>query len=414
MWRDKERIEFGQDLPDEIKDSVRASAAFLAVMSPNYWRSDWCAQERKIFLDRPEDQLRVGRRHRFLKLVRRPWRGNVQEGFQERLKEVRFFEEGVEYVPGTKEFQAKIREAAEGINGLLEAMRRSREAVFVSLLVGDTLQAGRDLQKEFLKQGYDARPEGPLDSGFRDETIEKEMLLPAILSVHLLGTSYDPFTEHVIDLAIRLEKRMVFWLTPGTGKAQDARQRKLIERIRLREKRTAEWELLENGNSRAVIDDILELLKRKTATAPAKSNGQAARVYLLCDPKTDVDGAREIQAQICNQEMMRVELPSISRLGAVKRTDHEKMLRECDGLLLFRKAAPTKWLLETCNDVLFAENKVERATPVRSKAFLVNDPALLAGKIAGVPIIPQTEEFRLSDLEPFLDPLRKRGAYAAD
>jgi hypothetical protein len=89
---------------NQIKDSVEGSAAFLAVMSPNYWRSDWRAQEPQIFLDQPEEQLKVGRRHRFLKLVGRPWRGNVQEGFQERLKEVRFFEDGGEYVPGTKEF----------------------------------------------------------------------------------------------------------------------------------------------------------------------------------------------------------------------------------------------------------------------------------------------------------------------
>jgi hypothetical protein len=65
---------------------------------------------------------------------------------------------------------------------------------------------------------------------------------------------------------------------------------------------------------------------------------------------------------------------------------------------------------ETYSDVLFTEDLVDRAAPVRSKAFLLNDPSLLSGKIQGVPVIPQAGQFRLSDLEPFLAPLRE--AYA--
>ena len=35
IWRDQDRIELGQDLPEEIKDSMKGSAAFLALSPTN-------------------------------------------------------------------------------------------------------------------------------------------------------------------------------------------------------------------------------------------------------------------------------------------------------------------------------------------------------------------------------------------
>jgi hypothetical protein len=51
LWRDERNIRFGQNWVAEIEDGVKRSAAFLAIVSPSYRHSDWCARERKIFLD---------------------------------------------------------------------------------------------------------------------------------------------------------------------------------------------------------------------------------------------------------------------------------------------------------------------------------------------------------------------------
>jgi hypothetical protein len=420
IWEDKNRIRFGQNWSQEIQDGVKGSAAFLAVVSPNYERSDWCARERKLFLEhsKAEGKLKAGRYYRFLKLVRLPWPDNGHEKFHPELQPLTFFdpsgEEAIEFVPGTNEFQAKVREAGQAIKSLLLEMRRGQEAVFIARSAEDTFDASRRLQRELQAQGYNVRPEGPLDEGYSDELIEKQMQ-PAVLNVHVLGAAYDPFAERLIDLAVKLEKRLVFWLTPEAGLSQDDQQQKLIEQIRLEQKQRAQWDLLPDRSLQAVIQHILEMLRPKPAAAPANTNGHSPRVYLLCDSTTaeDTERAREIQAQIRDREHMRVDLPAIPGSG-VKPTDlHEEMLRECDGLLLYRKAAPETWFYQTCNDVLFTEGKVKRERPVRSKAFLVNDPKLLQG-IERVPVIPQAERFQISDLEPFLAPLRKRDAHAAD
>jgi TIR domain len=420
IWRDKDNIRFGQNWREEIGDAVKASAALLAIMSPSYQLSSWCRRECQTFVDHAQagNRYKVGRYYRFLKLVRLPWPDNAHEGFFPELQHVGFFrqmrggEEEIEFTPGTDEFRAKVREAGQAIKCLLLEMRRGREAVFIAGSTDDTLKAAGELRRELRAQAFNARPDGSL-YGYSDDLIEKEMQ-SAVLSVHFLGSNYDPSAGKLIDLAIKLGKRLVLWPTPQGEGTQDTWRKKLIER-KLENKPLVKWDLLDTGSSRDRIQAILGILRDKPAATPAATNGQAPRVYLLCDPTTAEDAvrAREIRAQISDKANMQVDLPSITALGAVVPTDHQKMLRECDGLLLYRNAAPKKWLFETYNDVLFAEDLVDRPTPVRSKAFLLNDPALLSGKIAGVPIIPQTGEFRLSDLEPFLAPLRKGDAHAA-
>src|SRR5262245_12133480 len=51
IWKDEKNIRLGQNWQDEIQDGVKGSAAFLALVSPSYQVSTWCARERKIFLD---------------------------------------------------------------------------------------------------------------------------------------------------------------------------------------------------------------------------------------------------------------------------------------------------------------------------------------------------------------------------
>jgi hypothetical protein len=107
---------------------------------------------------------------------------------------------------------------------------------------------------------------------------------------------------------------------------------------------------------------------------------------------------------------MHVELPLANSPNVSARQDlHEKLLRESDGLLLYRKAAPERWFREAFQDVVFAERLYQRA-PLVSKGFLLNDESALKG-FPG--IFQQSPEFTLKDIELFLAPLRERGAHAA-
>jgi hypothetical protein len=419
IWKDKNNIRFGQNWTDEIHEAIRSSAAFLAILSPSYRNSEWCARERKLFLDEVRTQLKAGSYHRFLKLIKLPWPDDEHEQFHEELEHIDFFKrlqagEGNEYLPGTREFGASVENASWAIASLLREMRRRLEKVFIGASTGDIFHARAELAAELHAQGYVVLPEGPIDSGFAPRLIKKT-IEPAILSVHILGARYDPFDETQIDLAIELEKRVVFWVTRDAETSQDPEQRKLIERIRHGQKQQGRWDLLKSRSDRAVFDEIVGMLRPKAAPPPPKTESGPKQIYLLCDPTTPEDAAlaREIQTQIRQIEKMDVQLPGGDARTVTARSDlHQRLLRESDGLLLCRQAAPEPWLFHTLPDVLYAERLVQRPK-VLSKAFLVNDASILQG-FTGVSVIPQSQPFVLSDLDPFLAPLRKAGSYAAD
>jgi len=415
IWQDQQKIRFGQDWPEQIQLGLHSSAGLLAIVSPNYRRSDWCADERNAFLDhcKTSNQLKVGGYFRFLKVIKTPWPGNDHEEFFKDHQHINFFEHRqtgeviadiTEFVPGTEEFRKRIAQAAQAIGSLLERMRRSREAVFLAGTTRDAFEARKSLGKELHAHGYDVRPDGPIDDGYSSALIKKE-LAPALLSVHILGGQYDPFLEKQIDLALELDQRLVFWFTREAETTQDPRQKQLIEEIRLGKRGTAsEW--LNSRNAQAFAQHLFEKLKpRPQSAAPAAS--AKARIYLLCDPTTpgDADFARDLQAKIEKLEGMTVDLP------APNGGDHQRLLRDSDGLLLYRREAPEQWLRLTAPYVIHAETLIDRLRPCNAKGVLLADPSLLPA--GAVPIFRSSSEFTSSDIEPFLAKLRDRGAHAA-
>src|SRR5262249_26458310 len=89
---------------------------------------------------------------------------------------------------------------------------------------------------------------------------------------------------------------------------------------------------------------------------------------------------------------------------------HQAHLRECDGVLLYRNAAPLRWLLQQAPGVLLAEQILQRP-PLKAKAFLVDQPDVLAG-FPNVFERPTTVDLNI--LEPFLASLRPAGGQHAN
>src|SRR5262249_40187872 len=126
IWQDAKQVRFGQEWTERIQRGLERSAALLAVGSPNYPASQWCDNERDKFLDhcRATNQLKAGSYHRFLKVIKTPWPDNDHEQFYPELEHIDFFEhrrtggeiEDIgELVPGTREFGARIAQAAQAI-----------------------------------------------------------------------------------------------------------------------------------------------------------------------------------------------------------------------------------------------------------------------------------------------------------
>src|SRR5215470_9689498 len=81
VWQDKNKLLTGQNIPEELDKAIRASAAFIAVLSRNYPASKWCEKELAAFLDEAEkkDGLETGGYGRLLKVIKYPWVGNAHE-----------------------------------------------------------------------------------------------------------------------------------------------------------------------------------------------------------------------------------------------------------------------------------------------------------------------------------------------
>ena len=163
------------------------------------------------------------------------------------------------------------------------------------------------------------------------------------------------------------------------------------------------WALLESRSTVALLQDLLGLLlpgRPTTVTAEDVSS----RVYLLCDPTTPEDAAfaRDVQERIRTQEHMQVELPQVPSDAMSPAAQHDRLLAECDGLLVYREKAPEKWYSRNLADLLTAEHR-SRTRALRSKVLLVGGAPVA---LQGLTVSERRDPFHLAQWETFLAPLR--------
>jgi hypothetical protein len=415
IWQDEKKLRTGQNWPAELGRAIRASAAFIAVLSRNYQGSKWCETELDTFLQEAEkkDALETGGYGRVLKVIKFPWLLNAHMGFLRDYEEVPFFarnaETGEERVlkRTSKAFQDAVDRLGFHIEKLFEAMLRGRENVFVARAAGDAAAERESLIREIRAAGYALSPPpvGAIPKEL-DGTALLQFIRETRVTVHPLGSASgrDDVRDvrAQIDLAIKAEKKVVFYLTRGHESAS-GEQKTLIGEIRENKWGLPEgtWALLENRSAMVLRRDLIDLLAPPQRAA-ARGEGSAARVYLLCDPTTPEDAgyAREVQVSIREKEKMQVEMPAgdSTSPGA----QHERLLRECDGLLLYYQKAPHKWCQRSVGDLLTAEDRAG-GRELKSKALLVGDENTA---LPGLTVIRRRVPFEIQDLEPFLAPLR--------
>lgn len=421
VWQDARELRLGQNWEAEISEGIRRSATFIPIISPSYKNSDWCTRERLTFMNLFPTIEALEGSNRFLKIIKKSWDNDDHLEFLPKLQHLVFYrrEDGpageIEYLPGSEEFRLSIAHAVSAIAQILRTMRRQRERVFVASPSEDCLDYWEALRGELQCQSYDVQPEGRRDRSFTDKYVRREMD-GALFSVHLLGGVYDAFSEHQITLAAELERKLVFWFATGAEETANERQRRLLALIRDGKRSDGAelpqgWALLIERSPRKLIQEILSMLKPQRGAPPplGRANG-SPRVYLLCDPTTQEDTAFALglQQELLQKEGMEAFLPQAGLPTAADFTmQHQALLRDCDGVLLYSNAAPDQWLLQTVPQVLFAEKLVNRP-PLRSKAFLLNDPTPWEG-YPNIKVIPRRQQFQLGDLEPFLAPLRHDG-----
>ena len=416
VWQDTSKIRAGENWQVAIQEGIEGTAAFVAVVSPRYQNSQWCARERNEFRKRfkPEEFVTAGR---FFKAVKTPWSENAHRFFLQEIQDVDFYKEdqddSVEFTPGSRDFKRAVRKLADGVESLLRRLRRANQRVHVAWPIDECLTAWTQLSDELRSKGFDVQPMGPRDASFADKLLMQDMD-QAVLSVHLLGSAYDEFSERMALLAANLEHHMMFWMASGAESTVDEKQKALVNAIRSgvrpddpKREWPQGWSLIADAGIRKFIDAVLTKLRPQPRQAPVTAPPDTPTIYLVHDATTaeDTKVALDLRDQIARHEKMQV---FVSRADLSSPTElklwHENLLRSCDGVLLYRNAAPEGWWNQLAPEIILAERRFERQ-PMKSRAFLLpQPPSWEVGP--DVKVIPYQAPFEFARLEPFLDPLR--------
>jgi hypothetical protein len=422
IWRDTKEIRLGELWQDEIKTGISRTAAFLALVSPNYLSSDYCGKELSHFLKDPSvvefSPSVAGRLRRILKVIKAPADDGAHESLLSESQYVRFFRLGDGrlgdqiFSPETTDFNNSMQETVTGIVDLLKKIRRSHQPVYLANAAGDAEEDRRTLRRELAAQGFDVRPPSTRSDLYEEPFLKKEIDEVA-LPVFLLKNLYDPFVERQLRLVRELEKPAVLWLPrqPPEKKAE-AEQQRLLTAIRSGESLPPSSIILETPSPRTMIQEVIEVLRAPRVQPVAPAGGKST-VYLLFDATSERDSqlAKEVR-RLLEQADLEVLAVSPERNGTPtgRIESHFELLRRCDAVLLCRASAddPDAWLYQTAPDVLYAERMLKRP-PFLAKAFLLAQPLAL-GEIPDV--IPLGEKLGRQDLETFLAPLRPHHAAA--
>ena len=198
------------------------------------------------------------------------------------------------------------------------------------------------------------------------------------------------------------------------SRTADERQKALIDAIRsgvrsddAKREWPHGWSLIADAGVRKFIDAVVTKLRPQPPQAPVTAPSDMPTIYIVHDATTaeDTRVALDLKDQIGRHEKMQV---FVSRADLSSPTElklwHENLLRSCDGVLLYRNAAPEGWWNQLAPEIILAERRFERQ-PMKSRAFLLpRPPSWEVGP--DVKVIPYQAPFELNKLEPFLDPLR--------
>ncbi|HEY7336605.1 MAG TPA: toll/interleukin-1 receptor domain-containing protein [Bryobacteraceae bacterium] len=400
FWHDVRNLRTGQKWDAEIEEGIRNAAAFLAVLSPTYFKRHWCAQEYNIALENGIEALRVETFYRFLKVIKTPGPGNSHREFYEKFQDFAFFREADRYeIPeGSAEFTASIRELFRHIRELLTLIGNRSQELYLAPGAIEMYKERDKLERELKDRGFAMKPEVLLGPGFGKASVRNAMDKVSHV-IFILGAEWDPFIGTQIEAAQELGKPVLFWVQPGGS------QKSLAERMHGLYDGA---ERLGGHSIRELIPQLIEKIKpRKPVEAPAAGSG-VKRVYVNHDDTLPEDS--RLAAQVANLIRER----KLEALQSGRDGDHDRLMHISNGVLVFRAANPNpdRWLRLNAIELVQSGQIFEKEPDFEAKALLVTDPARIPTQASGVPVYRYSQPFDAQTLDSFF--ARLQGADTAN
>jgi hypothetical protein len=375
FWRDAHQLSGEQKFTDEIKRSLAKSASMVLILSPAYFGSTYCAEERSHFEDVVEGGTGIGNRLKLLKAIKLPDTDGLDRALLKGATGFAFHTdppEEKEFSPGEPGFTHSIEKLARGAKSVLEEIRNSRQPIYLSEGVPSSiLDVWTKLRNELERGRFRVLPRFRATENDFDPEVFRPAIKECSLAVHLIGSVYSKFAAQQVRMSLEHNKPSVIWMD---GQPDSAVEKLIAESLTAKP-----VPMVLRGVSAYMLGENVKEKARAIASHQAAIATQSAgplSVYLICDRTDPEDTAEavEIARQIKQAGAYEVELPESGRDPAILEDKHRERLTQCDAVLFYVSRAQEGFFFENYADVL-RSIKRRTLTPYRTLGLMLGPQA---------------------------------------
>jgi hypothetical protein len=291
IWFDADRLTNGDIFKQDIHDKLRNTLILVAIISPNFLKSEFCnLEELNPFLDE------FGREVIQLQKVR------LSDGdtppLPDAIHEVLFDQSNDTPFAGA-ELDRRLNKVISTIRRKMEQARQSCRKVYVAQAEAGLLRsASKELGRALHKSSFAVLPTEIVSTRTMESKIQK-WIEEAGISIQLRTNPIDRVAEIQLRVAEQTGTPMLVYDRPPRP-----------------------------GDIPGIVEEI---------NARVSQTQRRGQVYFIYDYHTDHEHAHALSSEIESHTGRKVVLPQPGE------TYHQAKLKESDGFVLFRGAAPEPW-----------------------------------------------------------------------
>lgn len=447
VWRDDKLG--GNDIFDEtIRRQLAKAAILISVVSPRYFRSEWCLKELGRFCEAAGQSggVRIEDKSRVFKVVKTPDDDFPPDKHPGELKGslgypfYKVDDNGTprEFERDTDPYRDQIEDLAYQINKTLRALQKRRvqvpapvaastdrvqsgsppaATVYLANTTSDLREQRERIERELKERNCHVLPDGELPLTLDDfEKTVRADIARCKFSIHLIGESYGTIPEgeeerSIISLQNEIaaergddpEFSRLIWMPVGL-EAKGNRQRQFIEHLQRDPSKGADLLQTPFEELKTRIQEKL-MPPPEALVAPDPESG-LTYVYLIFDNR-DFDKVDPLYNYLFDAGFEVIRSGSEVDKEQVAQFHRESLLK-CDATLIYYGCGNEQWLRTKLWDLQKAPGW-GRTKPMRAKAIYVSEPQTSEKKgfrTREVPLVLQNfEAFSPDALQPFLTAL---------
>ena len=437
-WRDN-HLRGNEVFSEEIETKVQHAGALIPVVSPRYLKSDWCQREFSAFVRAVEHSggMKIGTKSRVFKVIKTLVDLKEQPAIMRNVLGYEFYvlddkgrpKELPDWDPAPdaeKRYLTRVDDLAYDLHLLLKDLKASEierdtkghpehdtdhntehntehnqqavpslassptpRRIYLAETTRELADTRDQIRRELLAFGFEVVPDQPLPDEAKElKDKVSNWLDSCCLSLHLIGARYglvpegDEETRSTIWLQQQLaaerhskDFQCVLWIAPGT-EVTDGRQQGFLQSLQAQLETESRFELLKTP-----LQELKNFVFDRLKPAPESrdiSPVAAMRLYLMCE-KRDSAAIAPIRDAL-NQRGIQVDLPLWDGDQTDIRQDHEAILQDCDGVLIYYGAASEAWVREKIRDLRRARG-LGRSRPFAIQSIYIGPEETEAKKL---------------------------------